>query len=46
MQDQLNAIVELEADLYRAVDEQQFQLYYQKQVDKVGHVIGAEALIR
>ncbi|HEY8904397.1 MAG TPA: EAL domain-containing protein [Rhodoferax sp.] len=36
----------LEADLRQALAEQQFQLYYQKQVTHDGHVIGAEVLIR
>ncbi|MFV9615393.1 MAG: EAL domain-containing protein [Gammaproteobacteria bacterium] len=39
--------VHLEADLLRAITEkEQFQLYYQVQVDTFGRVIGAEALIR
>jgi EAL domain-containing protein (putative c-di-GMP-specific phosphodiesterase class I) len=46
MQESLNARIELESDLSHAVDEQQFQLYYQKQVDESGRPIGAEALIR
>ena len=39
--------VHLEADLLRAITEkEQFQLYYQAQVDSFDRVIGAEALIR
>lgn len=33
-------------DLYKALDEHQFDLYYQKQVDQFGKVIGVEALLR
>jgi diguanylate cyclase (GGDEF)-like protein len=33
-------------NLYKALDEQQFDLYYQKQVDQHGTVIGVEALLR
>lgn len=46
MQENLNARLQLESDLSRAIDEQQFQMYYQKQIDDKGHAIGAEALIR
>lgn len=36
-----------EADLYRALEQQQFQLYYQAQVElETGRILGAEALIR
>ncbi|MGL6071480.1 putative bifunctional diguanylate cyclase/phosphodiesterase, partial [Craterilacuibacter sp.] len=38
--------VALEQDLRRALDEQQFELHYQPQVDMDGLVLGAEALIR
>ena len=39
--------VHLEKDLLRAItDKEQFQLYYQVQVDSFSRVIGAEALIR
>jgi diguanylate cyclase (GGDEF)-like protein/PAS domain S-box-containing protein len=41
------ARVTMEADLRRAVSTQdQFQLYYQAQVDSSGHLNGAEALVR
>lgn len=36
----------LEADLRRAIKQQQFFLYYQPQIDLDGIVIGAEALLR
>lgn len=46
MQEAINARVDLEKELARAVDQKQFQLYYQLQVDDAGHALGAEALIR
>lgn len=36
----------LEADLYTALEEQQFQLFYQVQVNALGQAQGAEALLR
>jgi len=36
----------LEEDLRLAISLQQFELYYQPQLDRIGHVTGAEALIR
>lgn len=36
----------LERDLHEVIEQQQFQLYYQIQIDNVGCPIGAEALIR
>ena len=37
----------LDAELRRAVDQQQFQLYYQPQIDaRSGRIVGAEALLR
>jgi EAL domain-containing protein (putative c-di-GMP-specific phosphodiesterase class I) len=38
--------VSLEVDLRKALENQQFQLYYQIQVDHLGRPLGAEALIR
>jgi diguanylate cyclase (GGDEF)-like protein/PAS domain S-box-containing protein len=38
--------VALEADLREAVKKNEFHLYYQSQVDEVGHVTGVEALLR
>jgi diguanylate cyclase (GGDEF)-like protein/PAS domain S-box-containing protein len=46
MQTNINARVELERDLNIAINEQQFQLYYQVQLNSHGLAIGAEALIR
>ncbi len=36
----------MESDLHRAIEHQQFVLYYQAQVDSSDRVIGAEALLR
>jgi diguanylate cyclase (GGDEF)-like protein/PAS domain S-box-containing protein len=38
--------IALEFDLRLALSNQQFQLYYQMQVDNTGKILGAEALIR
>lgn len=46
MQEVVNTRVALEADLRRALVQQQFQLYYQVQVDAHGRPVGAEALLR
>ncbi len=46
MQDAINTRVDLERELRKAIEQQQFQLYYQIQVDSLGHPLGAEALIR
>ncbi|MGE4503150.1 MAG: EAL domain-containing protein [Thiomicrospira sp.] len=46
MQALVSARNELEHDLRKAVTEQQFTLYVQPQVNVVGQIIGAEALIR
>jgi diguanylate cyclase (GGDEF)-like protein len=46
LQAKLEARTALEADLRCALSENQFSLYYQKQVDHTGHVLGAEALVR
>lgn len=47
MQSLITARVDLESDLRRAVSEQeQFQLYYQPQVDSDGAIFGVEALLR
>jgi diguanylate cyclase (GGDEF)-like protein/PAS domain S-box-containing protein len=46
MQAALEDRMALEKDLYSALSEKQFRLYYQMQVDHSGHIIGAEALIR
>ncbi|MDR7377024.1 diguanylate cyclase (GGDEF)-like protein/PAS domain S-box-containing protein [Rhodoferax ferrireducens] len=46
MQAVVNARVALEGDIRRGLAQQQFQLYYQVQVDGRGHTVGAEALLR
>jgi diguanylate cyclase (GGDEF)-like protein/PAS domain S-box-containing protein len=46
MQQAIQARVALEADLRRAVQNQQLRLYYQLQVDNDQNPIGAEALVR
>ena len=46
MQRTINKRVSLEKELRMAIDEDQFQLHYQIQVDSEGKAIGAEALIR
>lgn len=46
MQEAISTRVSLEHDLRNAIVMQQFQLYYQIQVDSAGHAVGAEALIR
>ena len=46
MQTEVNARAESEADLRRAMVQQEFILHYQPQLGKHGHVTGAEALVR
>lgn len=46
MQDVINSRASLEHELRKALDLQQFQLYYQIQMDISGRALGAEALIR
>ena len=46
MQEKITARAILEIELNQAIEQQQFQLYYQIQVDDSGQPIGAEALIR
>ncbi|MDP3308815.1 bifunctional diguanylate cyclase/phosphodiesterase [Methylotenera sp.] len=46
MQQAIQARVSLENDLRKALEQQQFQLYYQVQVDFLHQAIGVEALIR
>ncbi|HWQ95440.1 MAG TPA: EAL domain-containing protein, partial [Gammaproteobacteria bacterium] len=46
MQDAVTARVALEGELRKALEKQQFRLYYQIQVDSLRHPLGAEALIR
>ncbi len=46
MQETVNARAALEGELRKALESQQFQLYYQFQVDEAQRLLGAEALIR
>lgn len=46
MQDVVSARATLETQLRRALQDQEFRLYYQPQVDGTGTVTGAEALLR
>ncbi|MDX2369077.1 MAG: EAL domain-containing protein [Colwellia sp.] len=47
MQEKITARAVLESELHQVIEQQQqFQLYYQIQVDDSGHPLGAEALIR
>ena len=46
MQKALEDRVEIEYALRKAINTQQFQLYYQLQVDNNNHLLGVEALIR
>jgi len=46
MQDVINTRASTEIDLRKAIEQQQFQLYYQIQVDSAEQPVGAEALIR
>lgn len=46
MQEIITSRLDNEAELRKAIEEQQFELYYQIQVDNNSQVLGAEALIR
>ncbi|MDD2738394.1 MAG: bacteriohemerythrin [Methylomonas lenta] len=46
MQEKVSAKVSIQTDLRQALDQQQFEVYYQIQVDAADRVMGAEALIR
>ena len=46
MQASINQYAEMERELYDALEQQQFVLYYQAQVDNHEHIVGAEALLR
>jgi diguanylate cyclase (GGDEF)-like protein/PAS domain S-box-containing protein len=46
MQDSINNRADTERELRRALERQQFELYYQVQVSALGRPLGAEALIR
>lgn len=46
MQAVVTARAKLEADLRHALQQQSFELHYQAQVDRLGRICGAEALLR
>lgn len=46
MQDSLEESITMEKCIRDALTHEYFELYFQKQVDESGHVVGAEALIR
>lgn len=46
MQLAINTRADLESELFKALEHQQFQLHYQVQVNSAHHPVGAEALIR
>lgn len=46
IEEQLSRRMEMEADLHRAIKEQQFVLHYQPQVDSNRRIVGVEALVR
>jgi diguanylate cyclase (GGDEF)-like protein/PAS domain S-box-containing protein len=46
MQESIIKRARMESELHAALESQQFQLYYQLQVDSSGQALGAEALIR
>ncbi len=46
MQNAIHSRLDLERELRKALEQQQFQLHYQIQVDNLGHPLGAEVLIR
>jgi diguanylate cyclase (GGDEF)-like protein/PAS domain S-box-containing protein len=46
MQEAINVHATIESELHKAIDDNQFTLYYQVQMDNSFHPIGAETLIR
>ncbi|WP_369751041.1 putative bifunctional diguanylate cyclase/phosphodiesterase [Methylotenera sp. 73s] len=46
MQEAVNSRVDIEHELRKALENQQFQLFYQIQVDRHNRILGAETLIR
>lgn len=46
MQESINARLDIEGELHKAIEAQQFHLYYQIQVNSENRAVGAESLIR
>lgn len=46
MQEIVSARAALEADIRHGLEQDQFRLYFQPQVDQAGQIVGAEALLR
>lgn len=46
MQEAITSRANMENELRKAIEQHQFQLFYQIQVDSLGHTLGAEVLIR
>lgn len=46
MEAEVSRRMEIEAELYTAIERQQFVLHYQPQVDSNGYIVGVEALVR
>jgi diguanylate cyclase (GGDEF)-like protein/PAS domain S-box-containing protein len=46
MQEKLEAHAQLEIGMREALTKQQFQLFYQMQINYTGHILGAEVLLR
>lgn len=46
MQEAISARADMETELRKAIEQKQFQLHYQVQMNNAGNAIGAEALIR
>ncbi|CBL45489.1 Hypothetical protein HDN1F_19060 [gamma proteobacterium HdN1] len=46
MQARVNARAHMEAELYRAIEQQEFMLFYQPQINATGDCTGVEALLR
>ena len=46
MQEVADTRLQMENDLRQAIEKNQFELYYQPQVDEYGRILGAEALLR
>jgi len=46
MQKAINSRAKLDSELHKAIEQRQFELFYQIQMDDARHPVGAEALIR